>query len=80
MDESEILERSSNAAKFVASLHPPGGLTASKTADWQLIVNSALGLLNQIDLRCPSSPLKVEAASFVMRAVSAVTGSFVAKG
>jgi len=72
----EIIQRVKNGQKFAESLIPPGNLTASQMADWQIIANAALTLLHAIEERCPSDPLKVESVMFVLRTLSVVSGAF----
>jgi hypothetical protein len=76
MTPEEIIARVKNGQKFAETLRPPGDLTPSQTADWQIIANAALGLLHQIEERCPSDPLQVEAVMFVLRTLSVVSGAF----
>jgi hypothetical protein len=79
MTPEEIIQRVKNGAKFAEALRPPGELTPSDMADWQIIANAAIGLLRQIDERCPSDPLKVEATMFVLRTLSVISGAFTVK-
>jgi len=73
----EILERVKNGHKFADALRPPGDLSMSATADWQIIANSAAVLLHQIEERCPPGKLQLEAVLFVLRTLSVVSGAFV---
>jgi hypothetical protein len=76
MTPEEIIQRVKNGQKFAQSIQPPGELSQSETADWQIIANAALTLLHAIEVRCPSDPLKVEATMFVLRTLSVVSGAF----
>jgi len=79
MTPEEILERVKNGHKFADALRPPGSLSMSDTADWQIIANSAAALLNQIEERCPPGKLQLEAVLFVLRTLSVVSGAFTVK-
>lgn len=76
MTPQEIMDRVRNGQKFIEVMHPPGGLSQSETADWQIIAHSALQLLDAIEKRCPVGPLKLESVMFVLRTMSVVSGAF----
>lgn len=80
MNPEEIIQRVKNGQKFAEAIRPPGELTQSQTADWQIIANAALGLLHAIEARCPPDPLQVEAGMFVLRTLSVVSGAFTVRG